>query len=65
MALMHFSFSRTAIRSGERRRREVTEPGHPTIEPGRPAAMGISVQPVHGHHCICERCQRQTPARSA
>ncbi len=61
---MNFSFSRNALRSGERRRRTVAAQAHLTIEPPRQAAMGISVQPVHGHHCICERCQRQTPARS-
>jgi len=25
--------------------------------------MGIDVQPVHGRHCICGRCQRQSPQR--
>lgn len=60
---MHFSFSRTTIRSGERRRRDTTDSTHQAAEPRRQAAMGIAVQPVHGHHCICERCQRQIPAR--
>jgi hypothetical protein len=25
----------------------------------RHSAMGLDVPPVHGWHCICERCQRQ------
>ena len=61
---MHFSpFTRTASRLGDRRRRVTTRPARQAAEPRRQAAMGISVQPVHGHHCICERCQRQTPGR--
>jgi len=26
--------------------------------------MGLDVQPVHGRHCICERCERQAGAGS-
>jgi hypothetical protein len=24
-----------------------------------PAMAGLNVPPVHGRHCICERCERQ------
>jgi hypothetical protein len=62
MLLMPFShFSRNAVRSGYRRRRQADVARAAVAEPRRQAAMGISVQPVHGHHCICERCQRQAP----
>ncbi|HEY1523815.1 MAG TPA: hypothetical protein VGF70_12455 [Solirubrobacteraceae bacterium] len=60
MVLMPFSsFSRNAARTAHRRRREANPASGQSTEPRRQAAMGISVQPVHGHHCICERCQRQ------
>jgi len=26
--------------------------------------MGLDVQPVHGRHCICERCERQASTSS-
>jgi len=26
--------------------------------------MGLDVPPVHGWHCICERCQRQARGRA-
>jgi hypothetical protein len=25
-----------------------------------PAMAGLNIPPVHGRHCICERCERQT-----
>ncbi len=59
---MHFSsFSRVMVRSAQRRRRPIPgEPTSPQAPARRRAAMGIEVQPVHGHHCICHRCQRET-----
>ncbi|HUE26778.1 MAG TPA: hypothetical protein VMP89_08385 [Solirubrobacteraceae bacterium] len=27
-----------------------------------PAMAGLNVPPVHGHHCICQRCERQADA---
>jgi hypothetical protein len=29
----------------------------------RRTAMGIDVSPVHGHHCICDRCLMQAKTR--
>lgn len=26
--------------------------------PRHPAMAGLNVPPVHGRHCICERCER-------
>lgn len=34
------------------------------VDRRRRAAMGLDVQPVHGRHCICERCERQAAASS-
>ena len=63
--MMHFSsFSRVMVRTAQRRRRPI--PGEVTNPPAparRRAAMGIEVQPVHGHHCICQRCQRDGVGR--
>jgi len=62
--LMHFSpFARLTARSTHRRRRVSATAGGSVIQPRREAAMGIEVQPVHGHHCICQRCQRQSTGR--
>lgn len=63
--MMHFSsFSRVMVRTAQRRRRAM--PGDatgPAAGGRRRAAMGIEVQPVHGHHCICQRCLRQGVGR--
>ncbi|HZU59815.1 MAG TPA: hypothetical protein VE983_02550 [Solirubrobacteraceae bacterium] len=64
MTPMHISLFRGSGRSSIRRRHVST--GTPTGaggEPPRRSAMGIDVQPVHGRHCICGRCQRQSPQR--
>jgi hypothetical protein len=28
----------------------------PIEHPRHPAMRGLNVSPVHGHHCICDRC---------
>jgi hypothetical protein len=45
------------------RRRSAAEPavaGPVEIRHRHPAMAGLDVPPVHGWHCICDRCTRQT-----
>lgn len=58
---MHFSPLFRAV-GRPRRRRSVAPAGSPHSQTRRPnAAMaGLEVSPVHGRHCICERCERQS-----
>jgi len=41
-------------------------PGVSHVEARRrhPTMAGLAVQPVHGWHCICERCEREARTRS-
>jgi hypothetical protein len=34
--------------------------GRPELQSRHPAMRGISVSPVHGWHCICDRCVAQS-----
>jgi hypothetical protein len=48
--------------------RAATAQTRPAAKPGmtdsdrHPAMRGLSISPVHGHHCICDRCSQQRAA---
>jgi hypothetical protein len=59
---MQWTFRFRAVGRPRRTRRADAAVGSPLGQPRRPnAAMaGLEVSPVHGRHCICERCERQS-----
>jgi len=59
---MHLTPLFRAVVLSRRSRRSAHAGSTTHAAPRRRAAMGLDVQPVHGRHCICERCQRQASA---
>jgi len=60
---MHWSPFTRAVPLPRRSRRAPAAPAQQSaVHPHRRrrAEMGLDVPPVHGWHCICERCQRET-----
>lgn len=67
MSWPHFTLPRLGNRAVRRRSGADREPPARTAtetRPGNHAMAGLDVQPVHGRHCICERCHRQDRAAS-
>jgi hypothetical protein len=54
---MHWS---SLIRAVGAKRHLRNQPADPPVDGGSAPAhrttMGLQVSPVHGHHCICNRC---------
>lgn len=41
---------------------EVEAAPHAAVAQRHPAMRGLDVPPVHGQHCICSRCDADTPS---
>jgi hypothetical protein len=63
LALMSWSPLLRVMRTSRRSRRSgaASAPALSDTHHRHPAMIGIEVSPVHGWHCICDRCQAQAP----